>query len=556
MKEGRNISLLALLFISALFVSCGKKGVVHKSKMTSVPEVPKEQLDKAYSPRRIALLVGIDHFTDSKWRKLSYAEKDAREFGKILKTANESKNQGFDSVKILTSTEETRRESILENLKKINQLNTDPRDIVVVYFSTHGTLDREKDGELRQYLVTSDTDYEKIPETALDIAGLRDWFQGLRSRKKVLILATCHSGHGKSELNKRMERELSRTKAKFFVKPIDVVSEASVVLSACAWGETAREDEKLKHDIYTYFFLEALAKFDPNGDGAVTVSEAHDYAKEKTYYYTRGQQRPAARSDILGSDPIVLAGRIQRAGKPVIYSYDESLGEITIKVNGREKGKLPGSVVLPPGKHEIALARPGSDKPFFTKKVRFMPGERISARKYVEFQTVERDIGVGAAYRSFFSPDVNDAVAQGTVTYGAKFRRTGPFKNTRLSFGLSGGQSSGNYEINDEDEDVKLTRLDADAGLFYRYRRKPWEFGIGPVAGLNYFHRKVLYDSGPETEGMLTGSGQLAGNMGLMMFDEWRVSLGGSIGVTPISVNSTLYYEPDYSGSVLISREF
>ena len=35
-------------------------------------------------------------------------------------------------------------------------------------------------------------------------------------------------------------------------------SEAVVVLSAAAFGEPAREDEALGHDVYTYFLLEAL----------------------------------------------------------------------------------------------------------------------------------------------------------------------------------------------------------------------------------------------------------------------------------------------------------
>lgn len=52
--------------------------------------------------------------------------------------------------------------------------------------------------------------------------------------------------------------------------------------------------------------LEALSAGDRDGDGAVTISEAHDYPRERAWQFTQGQQRPAAESTILGLDPIVL----------------------------------------------------------------------------------------------------------------------------------------------------------------------------------------------------------------------------------------------------------
>ena len=109
------------------------------------------------------------------------------------------------------------------------------------------------------------------------------------------------------------QRELAGVKAGFFVRPIEEVSRASVVLAASDWGETAREDAKLENDIYTHFFVEALRiGADRNGDGAVTVSEAHDYARRMTYEYTNGRQRPSAETAEVGADPIVLVGRVLR----------------------------------------------------------------------------------------------------------------------------------------------------------------------------------------------------------------------------------------------------
>ena len=110
--------------------------------------------------------------------------------------------------------------------------------------------------------MTSDTSYDRVPETAMALSALLDKFNGLTSRRKALILACCHSGMGKSGLPREVEDELATLKSGFFVKPVEFVSEASVIIGVCSWGETAREDEKLENDIYTHFFLKGMAEYD------------------------------------------------------------------------------------------------------------------------------------------------------------------------------------------------------------------------------------------------------------------------------------------------------
>jgi cation transport regulator ChaB len=150
--------------------------------------------------------------------------------------------------------------------------------------------------------VAYDTEFDNVANTALEFDEVLGLFNRLTSRRKVLILACCHSGMGKSELPEEIKAELSRLKSGFFVKPLETASEASVIIGVSSWGETAQEDPKLKNDIYTHFFLEGMKDYDRNRDGAVSISEAHDFAQRKTYYYTKGKQRPFTRSDILGTD--------------------------------------------------------------------------------------------------------------------------------------------------------------------------------------------------------------------------------------------------------------
>ena len=251
-----------------------------------------------------------------------------------------------------------------------------------------------------------------VPRSGLPSEELRRRFDRLRSRRKVLVLATCHSGQGKSGLPEAVRRELDGIKGDdFFVPPLASVSEASVILSASAWGETAREDEKLSHDIYTHFLLEALRKgLDPNGDGAVTVSEAHEHALYGTWRFTAGRQRPTAVSDILGEDPIVLAGRRVRLGRPALYGYDERWEGVRVRVGGTEKGALPGAVVVEPGVHAIDLLRAGATEPFVTTRVDLQSGQRIHVRTLLPEPPLGLELGVSAGGQGFVADEARAEV--------------------------------------------------------------------------------------------------------------------------------------------------
>jgi hypothetical protein len=155
------------------------------------------------------------------------------------------------------------------------------------------------------------------------------------------------------------------------------------VLSAAAFGEAAREDESLGHDVYTYFLLEALSAGDRDGDGAVTISEAHDYARERTWRFTQGQQRPASESTILGLDPIVLRGQRQRDGLPVIYSYSRAAEGISVRLSGQQKGVLPGGFAAAPGKQRLELVDSSTGGLLYAGTIELERGERVELSRLI-----------------------------------------------------------------------------------------------------------------------------------------------------------------------------
>jgi caspase domain-containing protein len=363
--------LLALAAALVALTGCAGDAQIAKGRLVPI-DVPRERLEAAHAPRRIALLVGIKEFEDQRWHPLRFAEADVQDLAAVLQDRSLG---AFDEVRILSSS--PGHEEILRALRALAEVDRDERDTVLVYFSAHGTLARDGVGQLRRYLVAHDTRASDVPSTGIAMDEIKAAFDRLRSRRKVLVLATCHSGSGKSLLPEGLQRELAGIKGGFFVRPIEEVSRASVVLAAADWGEAAREDERLGNDIYTHFFVEALRSgADRNGDGAITVSEAHDYARRATYAYTEGRQRPSAESTEVGVDPIVLVGKVARAGKPELYSYSARLDGFTVRVNGRPLADLPGGVAVEPGRLRIQVSK-GIGPEILDETLRLGPGDRI-----------------------------------------------------------------------------------------------------------------------------------------------------------------------------------
>lgn len=330
---------------------------------------------QAAGGRRFALVVGIREFDDGRFGPLRYPQDDAVAVAEALR--------GFDGIQLLIEKEDTGRSSILAALAELERKANKPGDTIVLYFSTHGSLARAPgSGQLERYLVARDTRMDVLAETGLRVADLTRALEAMTSRRKLLILATCHSGLGKSQLDDSLSDVLASMKG-HEPPPLPEVSEATIILTACAFGETARESEELKHDIYTYFLLEALRAGDRDRDAAVTASEAHDYARAQTYAYTKGQQRPTAQSEVLGHDAIVLAGAPVRAGLPLLYSYAASSEGLEVVVDGAVKGALPGGIAVEPGRHEVELRSAHTKKAVWSGDIELKPGQRAEVHELI-----------------------------------------------------------------------------------------------------------------------------------------------------------------------------
>lgn len=78
-------------------------------------------------------------------------------------------------------------------------------DIVLLYISSHGTLRMGKSNSLEPVVVLYDSDKNNLSRSSLPHSELRRWVSDLKARRKAIILATCHSGVGKSKFTDEVQ---------------------------------------------------------------------------------------------------------------------------------------------------------------------------------------------------------------------------------------------------------------------------------------------------------------------------------------------------------------
>ena len=323
------------------------------ASVTEQPLSP-QSLDAAFQPRRLALVVGVGDYADPRFRPLRFAAKDARDVAEFLRTHNAGPH---DETIVLTGRDATVAH-VTAALDELERKNTSASDLVVVYLSTHGSLAYQDARRLERFAALTDSGAETIASTGIPLGYLEGRLARLRSEKKALILALCHAGAGKSELPTELRRELETMKAAFFPPPLVDASSATMVLSASAFGQPAHEDDHLRNDIYTHFLLEGLVVNDANGDGAVSLFEAHEYARARTYDHTRGAQTPTALMSLEGMDPLILNGRIKHRSAPLIFADAERFRGVNVFVDGEKKGTLWNPQNVPSGTVRLTLVDP------------------------------------------------------------------------------------------------------------------------------------------------------------------------------------------------------
>jgi uncharacterized caspase-like protein len=86
-------------------------------------------------------------------------------------------------------------------------------------------------------------------------------------------------------------------------------SKGRVIISSSSANEVSKEDDNLKHGIFSYYLLEGLkGKADQDTDGIITVSELFSFLSREVPNATGQDQHPVRKGETEGE---LLIGRVK-----------------------------------------------------------------------------------------------------------------------------------------------------------------------------------------------------------------------------------------------------
>lgn len=245
---------------------------------------------------KYALVVGVGRFRYG-INTLEFAAFDAMSMHRFL-TDPRRGNFPRDNAILLTDEGATLKQ-VTAALDRIRR-EAERDDLVVVYISSHGSPP-DKRGAVN--IVTHDTEIkprERVWHTSITEETLREFVDGLRAQRLVMILDTCYSNGayravpgflppgGKSlasdddegyGINREQGRRLlgakdlvvdetpARNGGKTAVRD-DSQGWGKVLIGASGSGERSWESDQLRNSIFTYYFVDGLKRHDGSVQGA------------------------------------------------------------------------------------------------------------------------------------------------------------------------------------------------------------------------------------------------------------------------------------------------
>ena len=256
---------------------------------------------------------GVSKYKDENLN-IRYADKDAEDLSRIFA---EMKGQ-YKNIHVKTYLNEEVTSANIERAKELlEQSSVD--DTVVLFIAGHGVHDTDE--KATYYYLTYDADLENLSTTAASFELIEDILQGIKPRRKLLLLDTCESGELEedSDLNgstlanarglrprtTRAIRVVLRQGSKgFFDRDRYIYNDllrrsGAIVFSSSKGGEFSYEYEKLKNGLFTEAIIEALTteQADADGDHIVSTEELRTYVIKFVSYLSGDLQHPTVDRD-------------------------------------------------------------------------------------------------------------------------------------------------------------------------------------------------------------------------------------------------------------------
>jgi hypothetical protein len=215
--------------------------------------------------------------------------------------------------------EHVTKEAVLHLKEKLKYLGEDDR--LIVAYSGHGLLSKQLD----YYLSTYDINFNDPSERGLPYESLEGLLDGIRPRKKLMLLDACHSGEvDKDDIEKiqtaKGTLDSLGTKTKSSIKIIGKsrmgltnsfelmqtlfanVSRGTgaTIISAAGGMQFAQERGDIKNGVFTFCVIDAMKR-----NSTLTVSALKKIVFDGVVNLTGGLQRPTSRTETNSFDWVV-----------------------------------------------------------------------------------------------------------------------------------------------------------------------------------------------------------------------------------------------------------
>lgn len=258
--------------------------------------------EKPASPKTYFIGIGINRFADST-HNLSWSVKDIRDLSNRFAAKGAVIDTLFD--------ENVTQSAVISLKKKLE--GTSEEDKVIIAYSGHGLLSKEYD----YYLSTYSVDFNQPEKNGLPYDELESLLDGIKARKKLMLIDACHSGEvDKEEMQhyKTVEDTLKNNNVKKGIilenkdqsklgmkNSFELMQELFVnvgrstgatIISAAAGTQFALERNDLMNGVFTYSLLELM-----NRNSTLKISDLKQAVTEKVPQLTGGLQKPTFRNE-------------------------------------------------------------------------------------------------------------------------------------------------------------------------------------------------------------------------------------------------------------------
>ncbi|MDX2145962.1 MAG: caspase family protein, partial [Planctomycetota bacterium] len=277
--------------VASLLLACICAASAFAQKSISLQEAVDATVPAAQRPpERLALVVGVGKFRDSRIPALPACPNDARVFADTLRDPNIGL---FPAANVTVMVDEQVTDTALKDALDELARKAGPQDLVVVFFSGHGATDERG----RAYWVMHDTVPDKLRATALPETDITELLGEIKTTRLVTIIDACYSA-ATANLDQKSKSLIDLNK----LYP-EFQGDGRVGLTASKGDQLSvvigdKSDPGYGHSAFAWQLIQGLrggADAQGNRDGVIELDELWSFAKDRTTQSARrqgGDQQP------------------------------------------------------------------------------------------------------------------------------------------------------------------------------------------------------------------------------------------------------------------------